>query len=612
MKRDYVVSIIGRPNVGKSSLFNRMMKKQHKALTLDRPGVTRDRHYGIAHLEDIPSKPGQDIVLVDTGGFYPQRVEEGNDNVSAFFNIMKDHAKLAIDESDLVLFVVDVREGILPVDREIATAIRMQKKPFWLVVNKFDDESQAGNELEFYELGIDPEEMFTLSAAHGTGVVLLREALQQRSIDFQNDDQNTAPTLQHGVTPRENVVARVAIIGAPNAGKSTMLNQLLGSERALVSEIAGTTVDPIEGYFDLYFGPDALELDKRVELIKHDGPLVKQYEDFRQNNPEFFDRMSDSYEEEGDFDETAAQYADDINLEDSYELSENNVNAEDDDALLDEELYAKAFGTLEDDDFEEDSDAEMIAIDEETLESTEESQAPTGSFWRTLHIVDTAGIRRQKSIDDPLEEQSVYRSLRSITESDLVIYMVDATKGVGHQDRRLLDIALEKGKSVIVVLNKMDIKKRDFKDDKERREWISDLRATLPWLSFCDVLPMSALRGSGLTVLKKALKKTVLIRRRPVSTGELNRSVFELIEKHPIVVKRTSGKRFKVRYASMVKTDPPTILLFSNKSQGIPDSYKRYLKNGLRKAFPLDNTPVHLLFRTGHDLAQRMKKVKKS
>tara|TARA_R110000868_G_scaffold163614_12_gene395897 strand:- start:108 stop:1895 length:1788 start_codon:yes stop_codon:yes gene_type:complete len=594
MKRDLVVSIIGRPNVGKSSLFNRMMKRQHKALTLDRPGVTRDRHYGIAHLEDLPNQPEQDIVLVDTGGFYPQRVEEGTDNVSAFFNIMKDHAKLAINESDLVLFVVDVREGILPVDREIATAIRTLKRPFWLVVNKYDDESQAGTELEFYELGIDPEEMFTLSASHGTGVATLREALQLRSIAFQNNEAETAPTLQQGVTPRENVVARVAIIGAPNAGKSTMLNQLVGSERALVSDIAGTTVDPIEGYFDLYFGHEAPELDKRVELVQHDGPLVKQYEHFRQNNPEFFDRMSDAYEEEGDFDETAAQYADDIIPE------EVNFEDENDAAELDKQLYAKAFGALDD------TPEEIPLVANETQES-----APEGSYWRTLHIVDTAGIRRQKSIDDPLEEQSVYRSLRSITESDLVVYMVDATKGVGHQDRRLLDIALDKGKSVIVVLNKMDIKNRDFKDDAARRDWIADLRATLPWLSFCDVLPLSALKGTGLNVLRKALKKTVLIRRRPVPTGELNRQVFDLIEKHPIVVKRTSGKRFKVRYASMVKTDPPTILLFSNKSKGIPESYKRYLKNGIRRAFTLDNTPVHLLFRTGHDLAERMKKVKK-
>lgn len=597
MKRDMVVSLIGRPNVGKSSLFNRLMKRQHKALTLDRPGVTRDRHYGITKIDEMVNKPEVDIVLVDTGGFYPQRVEEGKDNVSAFFNIMKDHAKLAIDESDLVLFVVDAREGILPVDREIATAIRMRKKPFWLVVNKFDSDVQAGSELEFYELGVDHEEMFTVSAAHGVGVVTLRERLQERAIEFDRNASSTAPTLQHGVTPRENVVARVALIGAPNAGKSTMLNQLVGSERALVSDIPGTTVDPIEGYFDLYFGAEAAELDKRVELVQHDGPLFQQYESFRQNNPEFFVEMNAAYEEE-DFDE-----AEDNMLQEAFaDFDEDFVDEE----ALDDELYAKAFGNEED-------ALEAFEEDEVVVEAaTEETQAPEGSFWRTLHIVDTAGIRRQKSIDDPLEEQSVYRSLRSITESDIVVYMVDATKGVGHQDRRLLDIALDKGKSVIVVLNKMDIKNRDFKDDKARRAWISDLRATLPWLSFCDVLPLSALKGMGLGALKKSLKKTVLIRRRPVGTGELNREVFDLVERHPIVVKRSSGKRLKVRYASMVKTDPPTILLFSNKSKGIPETYKRYLRNGIRQAFTLDNTPVHLLFRTGHDLALRMKKVKRS
>jgi len=113
-------------------------------------------------------------------------------------------------------------------------------------------------------------------------------------------------------------------------------------------------------------------------------------------------------------------------------------------------------------------------------------------------------------------------------------------------------------------------------------------------------------------LLKKSLKKTVLIRRRPVPTGELNRRVFDLVERHPIVVSRSRGARLKIRYASMVKSDPPTVLLFSNKSKGIPETYKRYLKNGIREAFTLDNTPVHLLFRTGHDLAQRMKKVKRT
>lgn len=588
MKRDLVVSIIGRPNVGKSSLFNRLMRRQHKALTLDRPGVTRDRHYGIAKLDDLPHKPEKEIVLVDTGGFYPEDIEVGTDNVSAFFNIMKDHAKLAIDESDLVLFVVDAREGVLPVDREIATAIRSRKKSFWLVVNKFDSDAQAGDEYEFYELGVNHEEMFTVSAAHAIGIATLRERLHERSLKFSESDASSIPTLQHGVTPRENVVARVALIGAPNAGKSTMLNQLLGSERALVSSIPGTTIDPIEGYFDLYFGTDAAEIDKRVELIQHDGPLVAQYESFRQNNPEFFERMTTSYEEEGDLDET----------EENFLMDETSFDEVlDDEEQLDEILYAKTFNSNEED---------------EVLEEVVAEAAPEGSFWRTLHIVDTAGIRRQKSIDDPLEEQSVYRSLRSITESDIVVYMIDATKGVGHQDRRLLDIALDKGKSVIVVLNKMDLKNKSFKDDKARRTWVSDLRATLPWLSFCDVLPLSALKGTGLNTLKKSLKKTVLIRRRPVATGELNRHVFDLVERHPIVVKRSSGKRLKIRYASMVKMDPPTILLFSNKSKGIPETYKRYLKNGLRQAFPLDNTPVHLLFRTGHDLAQRMKKVKRS
>jgi GTP-binding protein len=576
-KRNMVISLIGRPNVGKSSLFNRLMRKNH-ALTHDLPGVTRDRHYGVAKFNDDPYFDEEvEAIMVDTGGFYPQKIEESGANqkeieFNHFFNIMNDHAKLAIDESDLVLFIVDAREGVLPFDEGIADFIRSRKKPFWLLINKFDTENQRGDENEFYSLGLNPEELFTVSAAHGLGLEWVREAIHREILVF-NNKVDEAPGLQRGVTPREKVAAKLALIGAPNAGKSTLLNLLVGSERALVSDIAGTTVDPIEGYFDLYFGKDSEFLEEEVEAGKNDGLLLQQYQEFRKNNAEVYIKMEQAFNEE------------DTLVPSELEMKEPSLNKSD------EKLFNQVFNDLDE---------------------SSEATGPKGenSWWRSLHIVDTAGIRRKSNVDGVIESQSVYRSLRCITESDIVIYMIDATRGIGHQDCRLLDIALEKGKSVIVCLNKMDLMKEILKTDEERKEWLLDLRAKIPWLDFCDIIPISAVDQTGINKLKKSLKKTTIVRRRSIPTGVLNRVVLETVAKHSVILKKTSGKPFKVKYASMIKSDPPTFLLFSNKSQGIPANYKRYLQNSLRKEFEIVNTPVHLIFRTGADMEKRLGKNK--
>lgn len=589
-KRSMVVSLIGRPNVGKSSLFNRLMKKGQKAMTYDEPGVTRDRHYGIAHFSELKNEPEVETILVDTGGFYPERASSESESQlrsanQRFFHLMQDQARTAIEESDLVLFVVDVREGILPFDEVICEAIREHKKPFWILANKYDTDKQVGEEAQFYALGIDEDQLFVTSAEHGLGLGQLKERLQQEALNFQQAQiPEEKISLQKGVTPREEVVGRLALIGAPNAGKSTLLNLLVGAQRALVSDIPGTTVDPIEGFFDLYFGNEARDLKESVDLAQHDGLLMQQYENFRKNNAEVFESLQKAYEQE----EIASGEIPDDDEEMLFEGEEDTSSEES------EQLYQQVFG---------DEQSEAVLEDEKVEEEK-------GSFWRSVHVVDTAGIRRQKSVEGYIETQSVYRSLRCITESDIVVYLVDATLGIGHQDRRLIDIALEKGRSVVVCLNKVDLLAEELGSEKKKREWIEDLRAKVPWLSFVDLIPISAKYSKGIKALKKSLKKTVLIRRRSLPTGALNRFVFELIERHPITAKKAGGKRFRVKYTSMVKTDPPTFLFFTNKSKGIPDNYRRYLQNALRRGFGLDNTPIHLIFRTGSDLSKRMKKIK--
>lgn len=607
-KRSIVVSLIGRPNVGKSTIFNRLMKKQHLAMTHDQPGVTRDRHYGIMTLEELyeGEVSEEELILVDTGGFYPDRIEvdtKKKNNIDPFFNIMAEHAKLAIDESDLVLFVVDVREGLLPFDKGICDYIRSTKKPFWLILNKFDTEKQEGDQYDFYHLGLDEEDMMRVSAEHNRGFYELRERLMKVSKDFKKSEDKIDfdEQLQKGVKPRHDVVSSVAIIGAPNAGKSTLLNCLVGAQRALVSEIAGTTVDPIEGYIDLYFGPD-------VEMV------TTKENPFRKDNVELYQEMK--------------RFQDETTI---------NLSVDEDDLTEEEKKIYVEFGQTSESAFDEItepsgstefsfdesntgsdyfSEKEIVSEIEKNWNAPEEvvadlEHAHHVNRWRSIKIVDTAGIRKSKLVEGFIETQSVYRSLRSITESDIVLFMVDSTIGITHQDRRLCDIALEKGKSVIICLNKIDLLRETFADVKKKNEWIQNLRDDVPWLSFCQLVTISAQKNRNINYLREAIKRTVVIRHRKIPTGAVNRCLHSLTEQNPVIIKKTNGARFKVKYASMLKSSPPTFLLFSNKSQGIPENYRRYLVNGLRKEFDLTNTPVHLIFRTSTDIERRMRKVEK-
>lgn len=613
-QRSMVVSIIGRPNVGKSTIFNRLMKKQHLAMTHDQPGVTRDRHYGILQLEEYVDgqELKQDVILVDTGGFYPDKIEidthKKKNNVDPFFNIMADHAKLAINESDLVLFIVDVREGFLPFDKGICDYIKSTKKPFWLVMNKFDTEKQEGDQYDFYTLGLDEENMLRVSAEHNRGFYELRERMLKMATSFKESELSKTVDghLQNGVKPRNDVVSSVAIIGAPNAGKSTLLNCLVGAQRALVSEIAGTTVDPIEGYIDLYFGPD-------VEM------LTARDNQFRKDNDEMFEELK-RFQESGDVDLNISVDEEDLTEEEKkiyveFGQTEESTFADGEDADV---------GASSDFSFDESntgpdlfSEKEILSEIEKNWDSGPEEEVADLEFaqyinrWRSVKLVDTAGIRKSKLVEGFIETQSVYRSLRSITESDIVLFMIDSTLGITHQDRRLCDIALEKGKSVIICLNKIDLLKDTFADQKKKKEWIQNLRDEVPWLNFCQLVTISAQKNRNINYLREAVKRTVVVRNRKIPTGALNRCLLQLTDRNPVIVKKTNGTRFKVKYASMLKTSPPTFLLFSNKSQGIPENYRRYLVNGLRKEFDLTNTPVHLIFRTSTDIERRMRKVEK-
>lgn len=588
--RSAIVSIIGRPNVGKSSIFNRLMRKAFLSMSYDIPGVTRDRHYGVLHLEESATLPANDLILVDTGGFYPEKIkiEMKKNNIDPFFNLMADHAKMAIQESDLVLFVVDVREGLNPFDEMIVQVIREHRKPFWLLVNKFDTEKQTGDEIDFYKLGVSEENLFLVSAEHARGLNSIRDSLQEfvSKLKLSNDEEEL---IRKGIKPRHDVVGSVAIIGAPNSGKSTLLNTLVGTERALVSDIAGTTVDPIEGYIDLYFYQGLKELAiQKNDYRKDPKELLEELKKYQARNGDLVD-FDEDIDEKILIDFDADFPADDI--PDLEEDGDFDIDGE----IQEEEFTNEIILESEGDDVP--VNPEPIVIDEPDC------------GYRSVKIVDTAGIRRMKLVEGFIEEQSVYRSLKSITEADVVICMIDATIGITHQDRRLCDIALEKGKSILIVLNKIDLMWSVFNDQKKRKEWLKNLERDIPWLGFCEIITISAKRGARLNHLKKSLEKTILVRHKKISTPQLNKVLTHLVDAHPVVIKKSNGSRFKVKYASMIKSNPPTFLLFSNKSMGIPENYRKYLVSGLRKDFKLINTPVHLIFRTSTDLERRMKKL---
>jgi GTP-binding protein len=571
------ITLVGRPNVGKSSLFNRFLHRQHGALTFDRPGVTRDRNYGdFRDLNDELKGTGHTVQLVDTGGFWgevntpsgqsaksgkgqlylnPHNLKRNTDPLQKeispkeqdLFERMVSHIQKAIEESLLVCLVVDGRQGLHPYDEVLMKVARNFGKEVIVLVNKMDSFKQEGLEADFFRLGVGSEHIFPISAAHGVGVddvlrfmkklIKAQNFLKINSGENQDQDQDQAePVIMKAAISESNekdVFAKLAIIGTPNSGKSTLLNYLLKEERALVAPFPGTTLDPINGYFDLFIGRSPEDFEKKKASIPVEQTLLE----------------------------------------------------------------------LEEDDEEQ-------LLDEVQVPVQVEKKEKKGEFWRTLKIVDTAGIRRKGQIIDDLEKLSVMGSMKSIDECDVVVYMVDAQIGITHQDSRLCEIILDKGKSLIIALNKMDLLERQLKSEKRQfshdekdtiqvlmKSWQEDMKDKVIWMKYCPIVTISAKTGKNIKRLKETLAKVLIHRKKPLPTGKLNRVLTDLVDKHSVDMPHSRGKKFKVKYASVVSQNPLTILIFSNLVKEMPPTYRRYLENGIREAFKLKGTPVRLIFR---------------
>ena len=435
-----IVAIVGRPNVGKSTLFN-ALAGENISIIKDTPGVTRDRIY--ADVEWLNTA----FTLIDTGGIEP-------DSSDVILSQMRDQAQIAIDTADVILFMTDVKQGLVDSDSKVADMLRRSHKPVVLVVNKVDSyQKEMAEVYEFYNLGIgDPH---PISAANRTGIGdLLDEVMKyfgEQQMAAEEDDR-----------------PRVAIVGKPNVGKSSLVNKLLGEQRLIVSDIAGTTRDAVDA---------------------------------------------------------AVKWQD-----------------------------------------------------------------------REYVFIDTAGLRRKNKIKEDLERYSIIRTVTAVERADVVVLLIDATEGVTEQDAKIAGIAHDRGKGIIVAVNKWDAIE---KDDKTIYKFTAKVRDTLSFMPYAEILFISAQTGQRLPKLFECIDMVIANQSMRVGTGVLNEIMAEAValQQPP----SDKGKRLKLFYITQVAIKPPTFVIFVNDKELMHFSYTRYIENKIRDTFGFKGTSLKFIIRERKD-----------
>ena len=431
-----VVAIVGRPNVGKSTLFN-VLAGEMISIVKDTPGVTRDRIYADVSWLD------QDFTLIDTGGIEP----ESSDII---LSQMREQAQIAIDTADVIIFITDVRQGLVDADSKVADMLRRARKPVILAVNKVDNFDKFMPDVyEFYNLGIGDPNPVSASSRLGIGD-LLDAVVSYFPEKTEEEEEDERP--------------RVAIVGKPNVGKSSIINKLLGENRVIVSDIAGTTRDAID-----------------TEIV-HDG--------------------------------------------------------------------------------------------------------------REYVFIDTAGLRRKSKIKEDLERYSIIRTVTAVERADVVLMVIDAVEGVTEQDAKIAGIAHERGKGVIIVVNKWDAIE---KNDKTMREYEGKIRNVLSYLPYAEIMYISAKTGQRIHKLFEMIDMVIENQSLRIATGVLNEIMTEAVamQQPP----SDKGKRLKLYYITQVSVKPPTFVIFVNDKELMHFSYTRYLENKIREAFGFRGTSLKFFIR---------------
>lgn len=439
--RKQVVAVVGRPNVGKSTLFN-VLAGSRIAIVEDTPGVTRDRIYA-----DV-SWLNHNFTLIDTGGIEP-------DSQDIILSQMREQAQIAIDTADVILFLVDVRQGLTDADSKVADMLRRSHKPVLLIVNKVDDfQKFQADVYEFYNLGIgDP---IPISAASRLGI---GDMLDQVISYFPEETEDA----------EEDERPKVAIIGKPNVGKSSIINKLAGENRVIVSDIAGTTRDAID-----------------MEIL-HNGQ----------------------------------EYV----------------------------------------------------------------------------FIDTAGIRRKNKIKAELERYMIIRAVTAVERADVVLLVIDATEGVTEQDAKIAGIAHERGKGMIIAVNKWDA--LEGKTDKSIYEQTKRIKETLSFMPYAELIFISAKTGQRMNKLFDLIDVVMQNQTLRIATGVLNEIVVEATAMHQPPADK--GKRLKIFYTTEVSVKPPTFVIFVNDKKLMHFSYLRYLENQIRETFGFKGTPLKFIVRERKD-----------
>ena len=429
-----ILSLVGRPNVGKSTLFNRLTQTK-EAIVDSVSGVTRDRNYGKADW------CGYEFSVIDTGGYVV-----GSDDI--FESEIRKQASLAIDESDVIVLLVDGREGLTPLDEEVAMMLRKSKKPFYLAVNKIDSPSNFLDYTEFYALGF--ENIYPISAVSGSGTGDLLDEVVKHFSKEENVQLEDLP--------------KITIVGKPNVGKSSIINTFLGYERHIVTPIAGTTRDSI---------------------------------------------------------------------------------------------YTRYTG-----------------------------------FGFDFYLIDTAGLRKKKKVEEDLEFYSVMRTIRAIENSDVCILMCDASQGFDAQDLNIFSLAARNRKGVVVVMNKWDLVEKDNKTHKQYEDLVRQRIAP-----FTDV-PIIFTSVINKQRIYKVLETAIEVhknRSRRISTSELNDVMLPIINQTPPPMNK--DKVIRIKYVTQLKTSFPAFAFFCNLPQYVKDSYKRFLENQIREHWNYSGVPMEIYFR---------------
>ncbi len=431
-----IVAVVGRPNVGKSTLFNALAGKRI-SIVKDTPGITRDRIYADVSWLD------RTFTLIDTGGIEP-------DSRDIILSQMREQAQIAIDTADVILFMVDVKQGLVDADAKVADLLRRSHKPVVLAVNKVDHfDKYMADVYEFYNLGIgDPH---PISAANQLGIGDLLDVVMAELGDKRGEEE-------------EEDKIRVAIVGKPNVGKSSLINKLIGENRLIVSEIAGTTRDAV------------------------DTPVIR-------NGQEYV-------------------------------------------------------------------------------------------------FIDTAGLRRKNKIKEELEKYMIVRTVSAVERADIVVLLIDAVEGVTEQDAKIAGIAHERGKAVIIAVNKWDAIE---KNDKTTKEYTQKIRNILSYMPYAEITFISALTGQRLSKLYDLIDMASENHAMRVATGVLNEIMSEAValQQPP----SDKGKRLKLFYITQVGVKPPAFVIFVNDKELMHFSYTRYIENKIREAFGFRGTPLKFIIR---------------